>query len=204
MRQIDKQKMKIIGLNAKVQNFNKETHLSPIRSIRTIHISTQTNETIYSEEQIMIIYEKLNDSKEKVRALKEASKRSEQMKENLTNELDDLKILKNKYQEDSLEKAKQILDLEIVQRKYLEIEQLMSEEQQQNQKLEKKLDNLKKDYHQMKERVIELKDINQTMHDTLLVRDGDFDDTSMASIFRDLLKNKSYTIIEIYYITYFY
>lgn len=165
MKQIDKQKMKIIGLNNKIKNNDGGNRF--LLNTRKIAIGTQTTETIYSEDQIIIIYDKLNESKKKLHELKEQQKRSSNTNNELKSELEDLKILKNKYFDEVQEKTKTISELEIIQMKFINSEKQQTNIQKQIKEILEQKQKLENELKEKTEKVIELTDINKTFQETL-------------------------------------
>jgi DNA repair exonuclease SbcCD ATPase subunit len=165
MKQIDKQKMKIIGLNNRIKNSDGANKF--ISNTRKIAIGTQTSETIYSEDQIIIIYDKLNETKKKLHELKELQKRSTNTNNELKGELEDLKILKNKYFDEVQEKTKTISELEIIQMKFINSEKEQRNTHKQIKQIMEQKQNLENELKEKTEKIKELTDINNTFQETL-------------------------------------
>lgn len=176
-KQLDKQKMKIITLNSKMKTLNKMEHMPARRIVRKCVATTQTVKNFYNEEQLMTIYEKLSESKDSLRGLKEKNKQQEMEKKILENELKNVIILKNKYQEESLDKTKIISDLQGLQAHVMETEKQLKAATRALEQEKMKAQSLQTDYAAAMEQVAELKDLNETMHNTIMANDNDIDDS---------------------------
>ena len=176
-KQIDKQKMKIISLNSKMKSLNKMEHLPERKIVKRSVATTQTIENFYNEDQLMTIYKKLNESKETGRIFNEKNKQLEVEKEIMQNKLENLTVLKNKYQEESLDKTKIISDLQGVQAHMLELEKKNKKITAERNAANLKAREFEEEYKAAQDQVIKLKDLNQTMHKTLMVEDSDIDDS---------------------------
>jgi chromosome segregation ATPase len=180
-KQLDKQKMKIITLNSKMKSLNKMEQLPSRKIIRKCVATTQTIENFYNEEQLMTIYEKLSESKETLRNFKEKKKQLEVEKEILQNELENVTILKNKYQEESLDKTKIISDLQGVQAHLMETEKQIKLITKERDRANLKNNDLQSQYTTAMEQITELKDLNDTMHKTIMANDNDIDDSCKSN-----------------------
>lgn len=176
-KQLDKQKMKIINLNSKMKSLNKMEQMPARKILRQSVATTQTIENFYNEEQLMTIYEKLNESKENLRNLKERLKQLDVEKEILQNELENVTILKNKYQEESLDKTKIISDLQGVQAHLMETEKRIKDLLKEKETSTFKIQDLQGEVESLSKEVVELKDLNETMHNTIMADDNDIDNS---------------------------
>jgi soluble cytochrome b562 len=176
-KQIDKQKMKIISLNSKMKSLNKMEHMPARKIVKRSVATTQTIENFYNEDQLMTIYKKLNESKENGRLIKEKNKQLEVEKEIIQNELENLTVLKNKYQEESLDKTKIISDLQGVQAHLLELEKNLNKVKIEKETANSKLKDMQEEYDIALKKIDELKDLNETMHKTIMSENNDIDDS---------------------------
>lgn len=182
-KQLDKQKMKIITLNSKMKSLNQMEALPARKILRRSVATTQTIENFYNEEQLMTIYEKLSESKENLRNFKEKNKQLDMEKDILKNDLKHLTILKSKYQEESLDKTKIISDLQGLQALALETEKQLKARSRELEQAKQRAENLQAEYAAAMEQLTELKDLNATMHDTLMAGDADVDDSCSLTSF---------------------
>lgn len=169
MKQLDKQKMKIIGLNAKVQTLNQSKDKFRSRSNRRVQIATQTTENFYSEEQIMVIYEKLNEHKEMVKSLKETEAKLEQKIESQLNEIEDKNILNNNLKEEAQQKSKRILELEVFQSKFLEVRKKLQFCEKDLKQAKEKCDETNAKLEENQEKLQKINDINETLQTSLKI-----------------------------------
>lgn len=169
IKQLDRQKMKIIGLNAKVQTLNKHKVKDRPPISRHSAVACQTNENYYSEEQIMVIYEKLNEHKEMLKSIKESEAKLEQKIESQLNEIEDKNILNNNLKEEAIQKSKRIVELEVFQAKFLEVRKklLFSDKDLKTAKI--KLSDALTKLQEIEERSKRLTDINETLQTSLKV-----------------------------------
>lgn len=176
-KQLDKQKMKIITLNSKMKTLNQMDQMPVRRIVRNCVATTQTIKNFYDEDQLITIYGKLSESKENARVLKEKMKQMDMEKEILENELKNVTILKNKYQEESLDKTKIISDLQGIQAHVLETEKQLKIITRQRDQAKIRGESLQAEYTAAMEQMAELKDLNETMHNTIMANDNDIDDS---------------------------
>ena len=177
MKQMDKQKNRLIGMdqNSTKQGSDRKKKLNPNPKRRMVSNGTQTTEQMYGEEQVILIYGKLNESKEKIREHIENEKKLKNEKEELINEIEDLKVCKTNLETDTADKDTKISELNMYQEKYLDLVKKMKDKDKDLDLLKQNQVISSKNAEKFKKKLAEFQDLNKTMHETLLVQTSNED-----------------------------